>query len=86
MKLATRISSIRRSAWKTWRSCSPASAFDMARLVRQVGGLPDGSLARALEDARHRMLREPVDRRGLGAIAERAGDREIAPGVAKADR
>ncbi len=42
--------------------------------------------ARALKERRHRMLREPIDLEVWVQIAQRAGDREIASGVAKTDR
>ena len=46
MKFATRISSIRRNAWNTGRSCSPASDSMWRRLAGQLGAGGVDALAR----------------------------------------
>ena len=60
--------------------------LDVARLVRQVPAGGMDALARCLEDARDGILREPVDRQPGAEPAELLHDRQIAPGVAEADR
>ena len=60
--------------------------LDVARLVRQVPAGGMDALARGLEDARDGILREPVDRQPGVEPAELLHDREVAPGVAEADR
>ena len=86
MKLASRISSIRRHAWKTLSSCSR----DSAAMWRD--SLASSALAgwmrspQRLEHARDRVLREPVDLEVGVQRAQLARDRDVAPGVAEADR
>ena len=86
MKFATRISSIRLMAWNTCRSWSVASEAMCARLAGQVGRGWMDALATGLEDAGHRILRQPVDLEVGVKLAELVGDRDVAPGVAEADR
>ena len=65
MKLATRISSIRRSAWKQCRSCSADSDSMWPRLVGQVARSPGGcARPRASSTRGDGILREPVDLAG----------------------
>ena len=86
MKLASRISSIRRHAWKTLSSCSRDSAAMWrdsfaSRAARRVDVLAAG-----LEHARDRVLRQPVDLQVGVQRAQLARDRDVAPRVAEADR
>ena len=75
MKLATRISSIRRSAWKQCRSCSADSDSMWRGLVGELPARRVDALARGLEHRGHRVLREPVD---LEVGVQRRSSRAIA--------
>ena len=85
MKFATRISSIRRQAWKQCRSCSADSdsmCADSLASARSRGGR-----ARPRPRARgDRVLRQPVDLQVGMQRAQLLGDRDVAAGVAEADR
>ena len=85
MKLASRISSMRRSAWKQCRSCSADSHSMWPRLVRQLGARRMDALAACLE---HRVTGAvpPVDLEVRMQPAELVRDGHVAPGVAEADR
>ncbi len=86
MKLASRISSIRRIAWKQCRSCS-ADSLSMWRDSFARCALPGmDALAARLEHRRHRMLREPVDLEIGMQLAQLVGDRRVALRVAEPDR
>ena len=86
MKLATRISSIRRQAWKQCRSCS-ADSDSMWRDSLASSRLAGCTRSpRGLERRRDRVLREPVDLEVGVQPAQLAGDGDVAPGVAEADR
>ncbi len=86
MKLASRMASISRIAWNTGRSCSPISVSRCAdSFAISARGRVHG-LARRLEHARHRVLRQPLDVEVGAQPAQFAGDREVALGVAEADR
>ena len=86
MKLASRISSIRRHAWKTLSSCSRDSAamWRDSLASRALAGWMRSP--QRLEHARDRVLREPVDLEVGVQRAQLARDRDVAPGVAEADR
>ena len=86
MKFASRISSIRRSAWKQCRSCPADSDCDVRGLARQLRARRVDALAARLEHGCHRMLGQPVDLEVRVQPAQLVGDRDIAPGVAKSDR
>ena len=86
MKLLIRISSIRRLAWKQCRSCSADSDSMWLRLVGQVLAARVDALALALEHPRHRVLGQPVDLQPVDEVAQLARDRDVALGVAEADR
>ena len=87
MKFAQRISSIRRIAWNACRSCSPASRSMCAALAGELARWPGGSLSpRASQHGRHRLLGEPVDLEPGHLPAQLVRDRDVAPGVAEADR
>ena len=86
MKLLIRISSIRRHAWKQCRSCSADSdsmCCDSLARCSLPGWMRSPS---ALEHARDRVLGEPVDLEPVDEVAQLAGDRDVALGVAEADR
>ena len=86
MKFASRISSIRRHAWKQCRSCSADSDSMWLRLVRELGARRVDPLAARLEHGGDRMLREPVDLEVRVQLAQLVGDRDVAPRVAEPDR
>ena len=86
MKFASRISSIRRMAWKQCRSCSADSLSMCAGLVRQVRARRMDALAARLQHRGDRVLREPVDLEVGVELAQLVGDRGVALGVAEADR
>ena len=86
MKLATRISSIRRTAWKACRSCSPASPSmcpDSLARQAEAGWISSPALPQELGD---RVLGQPVDLEPGRWLAQLVGDRQVAPGVAEPDR
>ena len=85
MKLATRISSIRRQASKTGRRPSPASASRCGRLRGEVAAHRVDALAAGLQHPGHRVLRQPVDDEIRAAGAQLADDGHVAPGVPEAD-
>ena len=60
--------------------------LDVARLVGQVAAGRVDALAGGLERRGHRVLGEPVDLEVGMQVAQLAGDRDVAPGVAEADR
>ena len=60
--------------------------LDVLRLVRQVLAAGVDALALALEHARDRVLGEPVDLEPVDELAQLARDRDVALGVAEADR
>ena len=85
MKLLTRISSIRRIAWKAWRSCSPP------RPRRGPTRWPAADAGwtrspRVLQHPGDRVLGQPVDLEVRVELTQLVGDREVAAGVAEADR
>ena len=84
MKFESRISSIRRIAWKQWRSCSADST--MPRLVGEVVARGMDPLTPLLEHRRHRMLREPVDLELGMQPAQLVGDRSVSLRVTEPDR
>src|SRR5262245_3471748 len=87
MKFASRISSIRRIAWKQWRSCS-ADSLSMCRdsfASSALAGWIRSPRASRLERRRDRMLRAPVDLEVGMELAQRVGDRGVALRVAEAD-
>ena len=86
MKLLTRISSIRRIAWKACRSCSAALVLDVGRLVGQPRRRRVHPLAASLEHPGDRVLGEPVDLQVGVVRAQLGGDGDVAPGVAEPDR
>ena len=86
MKFASRISSIRRIAWKQCRSCSADSLSMWPRLVRQMRARGMDALAARLQHPRHRMLGEPVDLEVGMQLAQLVGDRRVALRVPEADR
>ena len=61
MKLATRISSIRRIAWNTCRSCSADSDSMCADSLARPADAGWMRSPRGLEHAGHRVLGQPVD-------------------------
>ena len=86
MKFATRISSIRRQAWKQCRSCSADSDSMCADSLARYAARGVDALALGLEHARDRVLREPVDVEVRVQPAQLLGDRDVAARVAEADR
>ena len=60
--------------------------FDVRRLVGQLRAGRVDALAFAGQDARHRVLRQPVDLEIRHERAQLAGDRHVPLGVAEADR
>ncbi len=84
MKLATRISSIRRHAWKQCRSCS-ADSDSVPRLVRQVRAGRVDALALGLQDRCQRVLSEPVDLQVGVQLAQFVGDGDVALRVTEPD-
>src|SRR4029077_17711710 len=100
MKLATRISSIRRQAWKQCRSCSEASLSMWAdsparnplagwmRSPRAASTWVAGVRARRARGRRGGGGGggEPVDLESGVKLAQLVGDRDVALGVAEADR
>ena len=76
MKLATRISSIRRQAWKQCRSCSADSDSMWRDSLASCAARRVHPLAGGLEHRGHRVLREPVDLQvGMQRGAARARSR-----------
>ena len=59
---------------------------DVSRLVRERSARRMDAFAAALEHRRHRVLSEPVDLEGRVELSQLVGDRDVAPGVAEADR
>ena len=87
MKLATRISSIRRIAWKQCRSCSPDSRLDVARLAGEVRAGRVDPLAARPRAPRHRVLGQPVDLElGVSGGARRRSRRRAGRGRARSAR
>ena len=86
MKFAQKISSRRRSIWKAWSSCSPASASTPAASGASAALAGWTRLAAGFEQRRHGRLGEPVDLEAGDAAPQLAGDRDVAPGVTEADR
>ena len=86
MKFATRISSIRRQAWKQCRSCSADSDSMCADSLARQRARGVDPLALGLEHARDRVLREPVDLEVGVQRAQLLGDRDVAARVAEPDR
>ena len=86
MKFAQKISSRRRSIWKACSSCSPRLGVDVRRLGRELRARRVDRLAARLEQRGHRRLREPVHLEARDEPAQLARDRDVAPGVAEADR
>ena len=60
--------------------------LDVVRLVGEVLAARVDALALSLEDARHRVLRQPVDLQAVDEVAQLAGDRDVALRVAEPDR
>ena len=86
MKLLTRISSIRRIAWNACRSCSPDSCSmcpDSLARCRDAGWTR--SPAAASTRVTGSWASQSISRSG-SQRAQLLGDREVAPGVAEADR
>ena len=86
MKLASRISSIRRHAWKQCRSCSADSHSmwrDSFARCALAGWMRSPS---RLEHRRDRVLGQPVDLEVGMELAQLVGDRDVALGVAEPDR
>ena len=86
MKLAHRISSIRRIAWNACRSCSADSLSmwcDSLASSALAGWMrsPSASSTRG-----HRVLGEPVDLEPGNELAQLFGDRDVAARMAEADR
>ena len=86
MKLLIRISSIRRIAWKQCRSCSADSDSMWRDSLAEVLARRMDPLSLRLEHPGHRVLRQPVDLQPVDEVAQLAGDRGVALGVAEADR
>ena len=86
MKLLTSTSSIRRTASKAWRSCSPHSASkwpDSLASSREAGWTTS---PRLLEELGDRRLGEPLDLEVGALLAHRVGDGQVAPDVTEPDR
>ena len=77
---------MRRIAWKALRSCSDDSAVMCADSRRQLGAQRMDPLAVRLEHGRDRVLGEPVDLEVRVQLPELGGDRDVALGMAEADR
>ncbi len=77
---------MRRIAWKQCSSCSAASDTDVTRLARKLRRRRVDALAAGFEHRRHGMLGEPVDLEAGPEAAQLVGDRDVAAGVAEADR
>ena len=60
--------------------------LDMRRFVREVAAGGMDALALRLQDARDRVLSEPVHLKVGHELAQLAGDRHVAPRVAEPDR
>ena len=86
MKFASRISSIRRIAWKACRSCSADSVSMWRDSLARCALAGMDPLAARLEHRGHRMLGQPVDLEVRVQLAQLVGDRDVAPGVAEPDR
>ena len=86
MKFASRISSIRRIAWKQCRSCSADSLSMWLDSFARSALAGMDALAARLQHRRDRMLGEPVDLEVGMELAQLVGDRGVALGVAEPDR
>ena len=86
MKFATRISSIRRNAWKHVQVVLVRLGLDVARLAGELRAGGVDPLAARLEHLGDRVLREPVDLEVGVQLAQLVGDRDVAPRVAEPDR
>ena len=86
MKLASRISSIRRMAWKQCRSCSADSLSMCVDSFARCALAGMDSLAPPLEHRRDGVLGEPVDLEVGMELAQLVGDRHVALGMAEPDR
>src|SRR3954462_14177160 len=92
MKFAQKISSSRRSIWKACSACSPPSASTWAAsgASSALAGWIDSPPASSSVGPRERGGRggggEPLHVQAGDALAQRAGDCHVAPGVAEADR
>ena len=86
MKFATRISSIRRHAWKQCRSCSADSdsMCDDSFASSRAGRVD--ALALALQHPRDRVLGQPVDLKVRHQRSQLTRDRHVPLRVAQADR
>ena len=86
MKFASRISSIRRIAWKQCRSCSADSLSMWCDSLARKALAGMDPLAARLEHRRHRVLGEPVDLEVGMELAQLVRDRGVALRVAEPDR
>ena len=86
MKFASRISSIRRQAWKTLQLVLARTRPRCGATRSRAGARRVDPLAAGLEHARDRVLREPVDLELRLERPQLARDRDVAPRVAEPDR
>jgi hypothetical protein len=86
MKLATRISSIRRSAWKQCRSCPLASETTCADSLASHWLAGWTVLAFGVQHGGHRVLGQPVDLESGAEPLQFLGHGHVAAGVAEPDR
>ena len=86
MKLLTRISSIRRIAWKACRSCS---AHSSSMCADSLASHAEAGWTRSPGVLEHRgdgVLGEPIDLEVGMVLAQLGGDRDVTPGVTEPDR
>ena len=86
MKLAISTSSMRRMAWKALQIVLARLQLDVARLAGEPRAERMDALAAGLEQARHRVLRQPVDLQVGMQLAQLARDGDVAAPVPEADR
>ena len=60
--------------------------LDVPRLAGEAGAERMDALASRFEQPRHRVLRQPVDLQAGMELAQLAGDGDVAPAMAEADR
>ncbi len=85
MKLAISTSSMRRMAWKAVEIVLARLQLDVPRLAGEPRAERMDALAVGLEQARHRVLRQPVDLQVGMQLAQFARDGDVAAAVPEAD-